>query len=181
MPKVLAPTRLIIVGNHKMIIVGNHKMSINSELETKIPPPLLGFVTGLMMWLMAQLLPTLSLVSSNLHRVGIVIMLAGFCLDVIALLQFRKNATTINPLSPDKASTMVSTGLYKYTRNPMYLGLLIVLTGWAFFLGNLASFACLPIFVRLISRFQIFPEERILKEKFGEPYELYLTQVRRWI
>lgn len=156
-------------------------MSTENELETKIPPPLLGLVTGLMMWLLSQLLPTLSMVSSNLYRVGIVIILAGLCLDVVALLQFRKNNTTISPLSPEKASTMVINGLYKYSRNPMYLGLLIVLTGWAFFLGNLASFACLPIFVRLITRFQIIPEERILRETFGEPYEKYLTQVRRWI
>ncbi len=173
MPTVLTPTSLIIVGNRNM----NSK----SDLETKIPPPLLGFVTGLMMWLLSQLLPTLSMPSSNLFRVGIVIMLLGFCLDVIALLQFRKNKTTISPLSPEKASTLVISGLYKYTRNPMYLGLLIVLTGWAFFLGNLASFACLPIFVRLITRFQILPEEQILGEQFGEPYEQYLTQVRRWI
>ena len=156
-------------------------MSIKTELETKIPPPLLGFASALMMWLLAQLLPTLSLVSSNLYRVGIVIMLAGFSLDLIALYQFRKNKTTISPLSPHKASTMVASGLYKYTRNPMYLGLLIALIGWALYLGNLASFACLPIFVRLITRFQILPEERILREKFGAPYEQYLTQVRRWI
>ncbi|MCP4010369.1 MAG: isoprenylcysteine carboxylmethyltransferase family protein [Proteobacteria bacterium] len=156
-------------------------MSTKTELETKIPPPLLGFVTALLMWLLAQLLPTLSMVSSNLYRVGIVVMLAGFCLDVIGLLQFRTNSTTINPLSPEKASSMVTTGLYKYSRNPMYLGLLIVLSGWALYLGNLASFACLPIFVRLITKFQILPEERILKEKFGAPYEEYLGNVRRWI
>lgn len=156
-------------------------MSINSELETKIPPPLLGFVTALLMWLLAQLLPTLSMLSSNLYRVGIVIMLAGFCLDVIALIQFRKNNTTVNPLTPEKASNIVITGLYKYTRNPMYLGLLITLTGWGLYLGNLASFACLPIFVRLITRFQIMPEERILKDKFGASYEQYTEKVRRWI
>ncbi len=156
-------------------------MSTKNELETKIPPPLLGFVTALLMWLLAQLLPTLSMVSSNLYRVGIVVMLAGFCLDVIGLLQFRTNSTTINPLSPEKASSMVTTGLYKYSRNPMYLGLLIMLSGWALYLGNLASFACLPIFVRLITKFQILPEERILKKKFGAPYEEYLGNVRRWI
>ena len=156
-------------------------MSINSELETKIPPPLLGLVTALLMWLLAQLLPTLSMVSSNLYRVGIVIMLAGFSLDLIALFQFRRKDTSINPLHPENASSMVITGLYRYTRNPMYLGLLIVLTGWALYLGNLASFACLPIFVRMITKFQILPEERILRKKFGKDYEEYLGKVRRWI
>ena len=156
-------------------------MSTKTELETKIPPPLLGFATALLMWLLAQLLPTLSMVSPNLYRVGIVVMLAGVCLDVIGLLQFRKNNTTISPLSPEKASNMVTTGLYKYSRNPMYLGLLIILTGWSLYLGNLASIACLPIFVRLITKFQILPEERILKERFGAPYEEYLGKVRRWI
>ncbi len=157
-------------------------MSTKTELETKIPPPLLGLMTALMMWLLAQLLPTLSLVlSSNLYRAGIAIMLVGFCLDLFALFQFRGKHTSINPLHPENASTMVNTGLYKYTRNPMYLGLLITLTGWALFLGNLASFACLPIFVRVLTRFQIIPEERILAEKFGAPYEAYLKQVRRWL
>ena len=156
-------------------------MSTKTELDTKIPPPLLGLMTALMMWLLTQLLPTLSLVSSNLYRVGIVIMLAGVCLDLVAFFQFRNKHTSINPLHPEKASTMVITGLYKYTRNPMYLGLLIVLTGWALFLGNLASFACLPIFMRVLTRFQILPEERILTEKFGAPYEEYLGKVRRWI
>jgi len=156
-------------------------MSTKTDLETKIPPPLLGLISALMMWLLAQILPTLSLVSSNLYRVGIVVMLAGLCLDLIALLQFRKQATSINPLHPEKASAIVITGLYHYTRNPMYLGLLITLTGWALYLGNLASFACLPIFVRVLTQFQILPEERILREKFGASYEEYLGKVRRWI
>lgn len=156
-------------------------MSIKTELETKIPPPLLGFVTALLMWLLTQLLPTLSMVSSNLYRVGIVVMLIGLSLDLVALSQFRKNKTTFNPLTPQKASTLVVTGLYKYTRNPMYLGLLIALTGWGMYLGNLASFVCLPIFVRVLTQFQIMPEEHILREKFGASYEIYFARVRRWI
>jgi protein-S-isoprenylcysteine O-methyltransferase Ste14 len=156
-------------------------MSTQSELETKIPPPLIGLVTALFMWLVAQLLPTLEMASTNLYRVGIALIIAGFSLDVIALLQFRKNKTTFSPLNPDKASTIVATGLYRFSRNPMYLGLFIALTGWGLFLGNLASLACLPAFVRLITRFQIKPEERILSEKFGESYTDYLKQVRRWI
>jgi protein-S-isoprenylcysteine O-methyltransferase Ste14 len=156
-------------------------MSIKTELETKIPPPLLGFVAALLMWLLTQLLPTLTMVSSNIYRVGIALMLAGLSLDLIALRQFLKNKTTINPTAPEKASTIVVTGLYRYSRNPMYLGLLIALTGWGLYLGNLASLACLPLFVRVLTQIQILPEERILLEKFGESYENYLLQVRRWL
>ena len=89
--------------------------------------------------------------------------------------------TTINPLRPHNASAIVSHGIYRYTRNPMYVGLLMFLTAWAVWLSNLLAFAVLPVFVACLTRLQIIPEERILTEKFGETYTRYAQNVRRWI
>jgi protein-S-isoprenylcysteine O-methyltransferase Ste14 len=75
----------------------------------------------------------------------------------------------------------VDSGIYRFTRNPMYLGMLLVLTAGAVYLGNLAAFAVLPVFVVCMNRLQICPEERFMQEKFGEAYRDYTARVRRWI
>ena len=156
-------------------------MNIKSTLETKIPPPVYGLLTALLIWWLNQWLPAWALLPAALKIPGMVLMVGGFSLDLLALKQFTGKHTTLNPLSPEKASTIVISGIYRYTRNPMYLGLLIALSGWCFYLGNLAGFLCLPLFVLILTRMQILPEERILSDKFGEPYIDYLKQVRRWI
>jgi len=152
-----------------------------SKLETKIPPPVYGLLTAISIWGLDTLLPSLALIPSGHKPIGIVIILAGFSLDLMALMQFTRQHTSVNPLHPDKADHIVINGLYHYTRNPMYLGLLVALIGWCVYLGNIASFVCLPIFVWLLTRMQILAEERILAEKFGQSYTDYLKQVRRWI
>ena len=133
------------------------------------------------MWWLDKLFPTFSMPAENLGTAGIVIMLAGFSLDLLALKQFTSKHTTVNPLSPGKASTIVFSGLYRYTRNPMYLGMLLVLFGWGLYLTNLLSFIVLPFFVVILTHMQILPEERILGEKFGKPYRDFLNRVRRWV
>ena len=92
---------------------------------------------------------------------------------------FWKVRTSINPLRPAQASWMVRHGIYRFTRNPMYLGQLLQLLAWAFWLENLATFAFLPAFVAWMTRFQIIPEERILGIKFGNDYADYLNRVRK--
>jgi protein-S-isoprenylcysteine O-methyltransferase Ste14 len=84
-------------------------------------------------------------------------------------------------MKPDSASSLVVSGIYKYTRNPMYLGFLLVLLGWAAFLSNLAALALLPAFVAYMNRFQIRPEERVLASLFPNDYPAYRAKVRRWI
>ena len=156
-------------------------MSFKTALETKIPPPVYGLLTALIIWWIASILPSLELLPGWFKQAGILLIVIGISLDLTALSQFFKQKTTPNPLSPNKANTIVVSGLYRYSRNPMYLGLLISLTGWALYLGNLAGLACLPIFVLLLNQMQIKPEERALKEKFGESYRNYLRDVRRWL
>ena len=112
--------------------------------------------------------------SASLAALGVVIAIAG-------VVSFRRAKTTVNPMRPESASSLVVSGIYRYTRNPMYLGLLLLLLGWAIFLSNLAAFAVLPAFVVYINRFQIGPEERALDALFPREYPAYRARVRRWI
>ena len=94
---------------------------------------------------------------------------------------FRRAKTTVNPMKPDSASSLVVSGIYDLTRNPMYLGFLVILVGWAFFLSNALGFIFLPLFVLYMNRFQIEPEERALASVFGEAFASYRSRVRRWL
>lgn len=84
-------------------------------------------------------------------------------------------------MKPDESSDLVVSGIYKYTRNPMYLGLLIILCSWAVYLADFVSLLLLPVFVWYITTYQIIPEEQILENKFGMKYIQYKHNVRRWI
>ena len=94
---------------------------------------------------------------------------------------FRRSRTTVNPLSPEQASSLVVHGIYRFTRNPMYLGFLLALTGWSVHLANLAAVLLLPVFVAYMNRFQIQPEERALLQNFGARFAAYTQAVRRWL
>jgi protein-S-isoprenylcysteine O-methyltransferase Ste14 len=114
-----------------------------------------------------------------------VIALATFGLAVgilvTAVVGFRKAKTTVDPMHPEAASTIVTSGIYRFTRNPMYLGFLLALIAWAVFLGNFVAALMPLLFVAYMNRFQISPEERTLLARFGAPYESYLRSVRRWL
>ena len=84
-------------------------------------------------------------------------------------------------MAPQKASALVTSGVYRITRNPMYLGMLLVLAGWGVWLGNAAAFVGLPLFVAVLNLLQIAPEERVLRERFGDAFTRYAARVRRWI
>jgi protein-S-isoprenylcysteine O-methyltransferase Ste14 len=105
----------------------------------------------------------------------------GFLLDGIALFHFLRRRTTINPLQPESASALVTGGIYRLSRNPMYLGLATLLLAWAIYLGNVAALAGLPCFILYMNRFQIASEERALEARFGAEYFAYRTRVRRWL
>ncbi|MWV16904.1 isoprenylcysteine carboxylmethyltransferase family protein [Pseudomonas sp. L-22-4S-12] len=152
-----------------------------SALELKIPPPLVLFVCGLLMWLPAYLLPGLNLELPGRLALAVLLVICGLGVAGAGVLAFRQASTTINPTRPSATSSIVSSGVYRFTRNPMYLGMLLCLGGWALFLGNPLSLLGLPLFVAYLNRMQIGPEERALGAKFGEPYAQYRSRVRRWI
>ena len=100
---------------------------------------------------------------------------------MLGLVEFYKSSTSIDPYKPDKASSLVTSGIYGISRNPMYAGLLFILAGYGFYLGNVLVFAMLPPFMGYMSRYQIIPEEQVIEQKFGDEYRKYKSEVRRWL
>lgn len=149
-------------------------------LELKIPPPIYMLLVAGLMWLLDKNLPVIELLSSPWNKLGFVFMAVAAFLDGSAVLQFFRTHTTINPLRPEKAEKLVITGMYRYSRNPMYVGLLFLLVGWAILLGSLSVFIMLPLFMWILTIQQIIPEEKILEQKFGKEYIQYKETVNRW-
>ncbi len=154
-------------------------------LEHRIPPPLIDAACALLMWALARALPQAQLwpPGGSAGVVGAALALAalGGAVALAGTLEFRRAHTTVNPLAPRRASTLVTRGIYRVTRNPMYLGMLGVLAGWAVWLGNIAAWLGLPLSMALLTVLQIRPEERILAERFGAEFERYAARVRRWL
>ncbi len=150
-------------------------------LELKVPPLPLALGFGVLMWAIDRWLP----MQAERSLVRTVIALATLSLAVgiliAAIIGFRKAKTTVDPMHPEAASAIVTAGIYRFTRNPMYLGFLFALISWAVFLGNVFSALMALLFFAYINRFQIAPEERALRARFGTSYERYLGSVRRWI
>jgi protein-S-isoprenylcysteine O-methyltransferase Ste14 len=152
-----------------------------SGLELKVPPVIVVAVSGWLMWVFALLLPPFgSLLPGRLAVAGLCVA-AGVAVALVGVVAFRRSRTTVNPLRPETASSLVDTGIYRHTRNPMYLGMALALLGWGVYLSNPAALIGLFVFVAYMNRFQIGPEERALTALFGEAYAAYQARVRRWI
>jgi protein-S-isoprenylcysteine O-methyltransferase Ste14 len=113
--------------------------------------------------------------------VALVLVLMGAAVSLAGVVSFRRARTTVNPLKPEKTSSLVCSGIYRVTRNPMYLGFLLVLIGWAVMLGSAFAVFGPVLFVVYISLFQILPEERVLQNLFGDEFTAYRARVRRWL
>lgn len=150
-------------------------------LEHKVPPPVVGLIVAAAMWGASSVGPQLSVPSGARVAMAVLIVAVGIGFDVLGLLAFRTARTTVNPLRPEKASTLVTNGVYRVTRNPMYVGMAFLLLAWAVYLDALLPFAGVVVFVLYITRFQIQPEERVLGNLFGEQYSNYAGRVRRWL
>jgi len=150
-------------------------------LENKIPPPIIMAVFLCVMWGVSLIGLTIELSTFTRGIVAISLLVSGVIFVAGGILTFKKAATTVNPLKPETASTLVTSGIYQITRNPMYLGLTLFLLAWSAHLCSVLAFCCVPVFVFYINRFQIVPEERALKEIFGAEFETYKSNVRRWI
>lgn len=150
-------------------------------LEHRIPPPLVGAVVGVAMWVAASHGPPLALDPAARRVIAGCLVAVGIAFDLAGLWAFRASRTTVNPLAPQRASTLVTAGVYRITRNPMYVGLCCILLGWAVFLAAWLPLLGPPVYVLYITRFQILPEERVLRQLFGERYARYADRVRRWL
>ncbi len=152
-----------------------------TALELKVPPLVLLLVLAVAMWFAAMQLPSLAFTLSWRHGLAVTISGVSILFLLAGGYAFQKAKTTLNPTKPATASSVVASGVYRVSRNPMYVGFLLALTGWATFLSHPLPFLFLPIFVVYMNRFQISPEERALSAKFGDEYDRYKQGVRRWL
>lgn len=150
-------------------------------LKLKIPPPVYALFVAAIMWLLHHYFPVYQWLVEPWNKLGFVLIGVGLCIDLLAVALFWKAKTTVNPLRPDNSQSIVETGLYKYTRNPMYLGMLLVLAGISIWFGSVSVVVGLPLFVVLVTTQQIIPEEQTLTKKFGQSYLDYKHRVRRWL
>jgi protein-S-isoprenylcysteine O-methyltransferase Ste14 len=151
------------------------------SLELKVPPPAVALVIAVLMWLLSLAAPAVAFAIPARTLIAIILAAAGLATAIAGVVTFARAKTTVNPTTPERSSSLVSWGIYRVTRNPMYLGLLLELTAWAIFLSNALPFLLLPVYMLYINRFQIAPEERALTSLFGREYGAYQSRVRRWI
>lgn len=153
------------------------------HLKLKIPPPVVLAVFGVAMYALAMLVPQASIRLHPFVRAPLVVVLGvvGVVVPLLAAWSFKRHRTTLNPLKPHESTAIVQTGLFRFSRNPMYLGMALLLAGWSVALSN--ALACLlwPGFVFYITQFQIKPEEAALRQRFGSAFERYMQRVRRWV
>lgn len=152
-----------------------------NTLELKIPPPVVAILFALLMWLVSSLGGASGIPFG--YRLGIAIVVAslGVVIGFSAMAAFVRNKTTMNPTRPGATSALVTNGVFRWTRNPMYLSLVLYLLAWAVYLSNWLALLLLPLFVLYMDRFQIKPEERALSVLFGPEYASYQSRVRRWL
>jgi len=147
----------------------------------RIPPPVLFVLAGALMGALHHWLPLAHWIPSPWNRFGILLAAFAIIISATAVTQFRRIGTTVNPLDPSKATRLVTGGIFRISRNPMYLGLLLLLIGWAGWLGSASPWLVPPLFWATITFGQIMPEERALRQLFGAPYLAYQQAVGRWI
>ena len=151
------------------------------SLELKIPPPVVAVLVALAMGWVSRygVLEGVPLA----WRVGAALVFAavGAAFDVAGIIAFRRAKTTVNPMKPEKSAVLVSSGVYRITRNPMYVGMVFILLAWAVVLASLWALFGPILFAVCTTRFQIKPEERVLAARFGDEFASYRARVRRWL
>ena len=146
-----------------------------------LPPPIWALLFGGAMVGAARLAPGLAFDAPERAWIAGFLVAAGLGVDLSALLQFRRHRTTIDPTRPGRASALVTTGIYRHTRNPMYVGMAIVLTGVAVWTGSALALVLVPVFVWVLTAWQIRPEEAAMRTLFGEAFDAYAAAVPRWL
>lgn len=151
------------------------------NLELKIIPPVQFIISASLMYALALYLPQYHFNLSIKLPLIIALIIAASAIGIIALYDFHKHQTTFHPHTPEKTSTVVDSGIFAYSRNPMYISLALTLIALGINLQNFSSFIILPVFIWYITRFQIIPEETMLDKLFPNDYRTYCQKVRRWL
>jgi len=150
-------------------------------MTLRIPPPLVVLVAALLIWIIARYFPVPLLVIPAISIIAGVIAACGIAVVLLGVVAFRQSQTTLDPLHPEGASSLVTRGVYRYTRNPMYLGFALVLLAWALYLSAWLGLLIVGVYVAYMNRFQIKPEEKALESRFGQEFLQYKKAVRRWL
>jgi len=150
-------------------------------LQLKVPPPVIALLCALIIWACSRWLPAYSGEADIRQVIAMVLIATAMVIDLWALAIFKRVRTSIDPRYPHKTSSIVTHGIYAYTRNPMYLGLTLLLSALSIWLGTDFGLVVIIGFIFYITRFQIIPEERLLEEHFKDDYVSYKSRVRRWI
>ena len=150
-------------------------------MKLLIPPPIQALLSAIMMCLINRYFTHANFSLNGINIFALIFLIIAAIIIILSMYKFKKIKTTISPLRPNKTSSLVKSGIYEYTRNPMYLGLLLMLFSIALFLKNFISFLIIPLFILFITKNQILPEEEALENIFGEEYRNYKNKVRRWI
>ena len=151
-----------------------------SFLELKIPPLALTLLMALLIWVLSSIGPQFDMPQTLRVAVAVSITLAGGLVGLWGIFAFRRAKTTVNPMKPRSTSSLVGSGIYRFTRNPMYVGLLFVLVAWAVYLSSAMPWLGPVAFVFYMQHFQIVPEERALDALFGAEFAIYKAKVPRW-
>jgi len=148
-------------------------------LKKKIPPPIVALLFGLIMYFSSDYIVKIEIPLKEYF--SIIFLILGMLITFLSARNFRIKETTVNPLTPDKATSLVTDGMFKISRNPMYLGLTSVLIALSFYKGLIVGIIFVPLFMLYITIFQIIPEEEAMLKLFGDEYKIYSSKVRRWI
>lgn len=149
-------------------------------MKIKLPPVLVMIIFGGLMYVLAKFLPVGDFNFFGRRELALFLMVLGFLVIFISVAQFSRAKTTTDPINPEKASRLITTGIYKYTRNPMYLGMLLFLLAFGLKLGNAFNTLLAAGFVSYMNRFQIKGEEEALMAMFAKEYNIYCKLTRRW-
>jgi len=151
------------------------------NLELKVIPPVQLIISSGVMVSLGTCFPQYYFDLQASLPIVILLILAASSIGILALYDFHKHQTTFHPHTPEKTSTVVDTGVFAYSRNPMYISLAIILIALGVYLQNYSCFIIIPLFIWYITRFQIIPEEKMLNKIFPNDYQIYCQKVRRWM
>jgi len=148
-------------------------------MNNKIPPPIVTLICGIAIYLSKSFFDQFFIYSNN--RISLFFLILGLVVFLSAVKSFRRHKTTVNPLEPRQASSLVTSGIFKFSRNPMYLGMLIILLSISFKFNLIGGMFTSLFFYIFITKFQILPEEAAMNDLFGDEFINYSKKTRRWI
>ena len=156
-----------------------NSIKIVYSMKTKIPPPIIALICIVINYLSTYFINSIKF--PYIEIIGGLILLIGLITAMLGILLFKKDKTTVNPINPEETTTLVTTGIFSITRNPMYLGFFLVISSTILFFGSWFGMIILMFYVWYINKFQIIPEEEVMEKLFGSEYNEYKKYVRRWI